>query len=63
MGGVFALFLDEELGFHGAQKAISVPICNERVIYETALAIAEEKLVGFPGRGEPYGRVGWLEPC
>lgn len=45
---VHALFRDEELRYFMAQKALSVPTCDERVIYETALEIVEEKLGGFP---------------
>ncbi|MEM1552768.1 MAG: hypothetical protein QXH03_08900 [Candidatus Bathyarchaeia archaeon] len=59
---MYALFLDEELGYHGAQKALSVPTCDECVIYETALAIVEEKL-GISRRVSLVGvRVGGLEP-
>lgn len=59
---VYALYRDEELGYHGAQKALSVPTCDERVIYETALAIVEGKLGGFPEGVSFVGvRVGGTE--
>ena len=45
---VHALFRDEELRYFMAQKALSVPTCAERIIYEMALEIVEEKLDGFP---------------
>ncbi|MFN3347206.1 MAG: hypothetical protein ACK42E_05300, partial [Candidatus Bipolaricaulaceae bacterium] len=45
---VHALFRDEELRYFLAQKALSVPTCDERVIYETAMEIVEKKLGGFP---------------
>jgi len=39
--GVFAFFRDKELGHHKVQKVLSVPTCDECVIYATALAIVE----------------------
>lgn len=59
---VFALYRDEELGYHGAQRALSVPTCDEREIYATALAIVDEKLGGFPEGVTLVGvRVGGLQ--
>jgi len=61
--GVLALYRDEELCYHGARRALSVPTCDEHVIYETALAVVEEKLGGFPEGVSLVGvRVGGLEP-
>lgn len=60
---VYALYRDEELHYHGAQKALSVPTCDERVIHKLALEIVEEKLGGFPYGVSLVGvRVGGLSP-
>ncbi|WP_404987355.1 hypothetical protein [Candidatus Hadarchaeum sp.] len=56
---VYALFRDEELGYHGVQKALSVPTCDERVIYATALAIVEGTSGGSP-RGSRSWACAWV---
>jgi len=59
---VHVMFRDEDLNYYGAQKALSVPTCDEAVIFRTALETVEGKLGGFPYGVSLVGvRVGGLE--
>jgi len=44
---VHAMYRDEEMGYFGAQKALSTPTCDERRIFHAAMEIVE-RLGGFP---------------
>jgi len=57
---VHAMYRDEEMGYFGAQKALSTSTCDERRIFHAAMEIVE-RLGGFPYGVSLVGvRVGGL---